>query len=105
MITSGIVLFTILCTYFLSEQPVILLILLIFIAYAKHKIYPIKKELLWFVFICVGGAIVEVLLVNTGSAWSYSVSQFFGIPIWIPPFWGVAATTIVVMYEGLINKL
>ena len=65
--------------------------------------YPIKKELLWFVLISVGGAVVEVMLVNFGQAWSYTTSQFFGIPIWMPLFWGVVGTTIIVMYDGLTN--
>jgi hypothetical protein len=67
-------------------------------------LYPIKKELLWFIFICIGGSIIEILLVNYGHAWRYATPQFFGIPIWMPLFWGVVGTTIVVLYDGLIKK-
>lgn len=75
--------------------------LLVITAYVKHRLYPIKSELLWFALICFGGAIVEILLVNMGEAWSYSSSQLFNIPVWMPLFWGVVGTTIVVVYEGL----
>jgi len=101
IVSLGILLFSILCTFFLSNQDVLHSILLIFIAYIKHKIYPIKKELLWFILICVGGAIVEISSVNISHAWSYSNAHFFGIPIWIPLFWGVVGTTIIVLYDGL----
>lgn len=104
-ITSiGIMLLSILCTFLFSNQAILLSIILVLIAYAKHKIYPIKKELLLFILISVGGAVVEILLVNSGSAWNYSSSQLFGIPFWIPFFWGVMSTTIVVLYDGLINR-
>jgi len=97
-------LLSILCTFLFSNQAILLSIILVLIAYAKHKIYPIKKELLLFILISVGGAVVEILLVNSGSAWNYSSSQLFGIPFWIPFFWGVMSTTIVVLYDGLINR-
>jgi len=103
IISVGILLFSVLLTYFLSKQPILLSIILIFMAYIKHIIYPIKRELFWFLFVCIGGAIIEVLLVNSGSAWKYSVSQFYGIPIWIPFFWGTVSTTIVVIYDEFIK--
>jgi hypothetical protein len=89
---------------FLWNHVVTFSLLLMFLAYAKHKLYPIKKELLWYVFICVSGAIVEIILVNFGQGWTYSNSNLFGIPIWIPFFWGLIGTTIVVLYDGLTNK-
>ena len=104
LISTSILLLSISFTFFLSNQYLLHSILLIFLAYIKHKIYPIKKELLWFIMICVGGAIVEILLVNISHAWNYSNPQFFGIPIWIPIFWGVVGTTMIVVYDGLTNK-
>ena len=59
---------------------------------------------MWFVLIGAGGAIIEMILVNFNGSWSYSNQQFFGIPFWIPFYWGNLSTTLVVMYEGLINK-
>jgi hypothetical protein len=77
---------------------------LLLIAYAKHRLYPIQAEWLWFGLICVGGAIVEIALVNGGQAWGYAESQLFNIPIWMPLFWGVVGTTVIVMYDGLTKR-
>ncbi len=101
VVSAGILLFSIGALFFLWRQTWVLSILLIVVAYVKHRLYPITSELLWFALICVGGAIVEALLVNVGGAWSYASSQLFNIPIWMPLFWGVVGTTIVVMYNGL----
>jgi hypothetical protein len=104
IISVGILLLSLLGELLLWNQVALFSILLILLAYAKHKLYPIKKELLWYVLICVGGAIGEILLVNVGHGWSYSHPDFFGIPMWIPLFWGVVGTTIIVTYDGLIHK-
>jgi uncharacterized membrane protein YoaT (DUF817 family) len=102
--SSGILLLTILATFFLAQYQILLSILILLIAYIKHRLYPIKKELTWFTLVTVSGAITEVLLVNSGSVWTYSISQFYGIPVWIPLFWGTIATTIVVIYNGLVDR-
>ena len=104
VISTNILLLSTLCILSLSRQAILLSILLMLIAYAKHRIYPIKKELLWFVFICVSGVIVEIILVNFGRAWNYSTPQFFGIPVYMPIFWGLLGTTIIVIYDGLIDR-
>lgn len=101
IILIAILLFSHLCTTSLSEQTILLSTLLILIAFIKHKIHPIKKELLLFVSIFIGGPIMEIVLVNFSKAWSYSNSQFFGIPIWIAPYWGLMGTTIIAIYEEL----
>ena len=88
----------------LWKYAVVFSILLIILAYIKHRIYPIKKELLWFMIISLGGAVVEIILVNFGHGWSYTDSNFLSIPIWIPFFWGLIGTTTIILYEGLINK-
>jgi hypothetical protein len=104
IVSTSILLFSIAVLFFLWKQPVLLSVLLIITAYVKHRLYPIKSELVWFALICLGGAIVEILLVNIGGAWSYTSSQLFNIPVWMPLFWGVVGTTVVVMYDGLTEK-
>lgn len=104
IISMSILTISLLGELFFWNQVEAFSILLILLAYIKHKIYPIKKELLWYLFICVNGAIVEILLVNFGHGWTYSNPNMFGIPIWIPLFWGLIGTTIVVLYDGLTNK-
>jgi len=104
VIANGILLVSIGCLFLLWKQPVLLSVLLLLIAYGKHKLYPIKSELLWFVLICIGGGLVEILLVNFGHAWSYTQPQLYDIPIWMPIFWGLVGTTVIVMHEGLTKK-
>lgn len=103
IVSIGVLLLSLLGELLLWNQVIIFSILLILLAYAKHKIYPIKKELLWYLLICVGGAVVEIILVNFGHGWSYSNPQLFGIPVWIPLFWGVVGTSIIVLYDGMVN--
>lgn len=100
----SVFLISVLCILFLWKQTILLSVLLLLIAYIKHKICPIKRELLWFVLVFLGGAIVEILLVNFGNAWSYSTPQLFNIPIWMPVFWGVIGTTIIVIYDELTGN-
>lgn len=101
IISASILLFSIAALFFLWRQPLLLSALLVITAYVKHRLYPIKAELVWFALICVGGAIVEALLVNIGGAWSYASSHLFNIPVWMPLFWGVVGTTVIVMHAGL----
>jgi hypothetical protein len=91
--------------FILWRQPVLLSALLLLAAYIKHRLYPIKYELLWFVLICVGGAAVEGLLVNGAEAWNYVSPQVFGIPVWMPLFWGTVGTTVIVMHDGLVKTI
>lgn len=104
IVSTGLLFLSLLGELLLWKYVVVFSILLIVLAYIKHKIYPFKKELLWFVLISVCGAIAEIVLVNFGHGWSYSNPNFFGIPIWIPFFWGLVGTTTIVLYDGLIDK-
>jgi len=78
--------------------------ILVLIAYMKHRVIPTKRELLWFGLISVGGLVVEIILVNVANEWRYASPHIFGVPVWMPLFWGVIGTTIVPLYEGLIEK-
>lgn len=103
-ISLGILFLSLLGELFLWNYVLIFSICLMILAYIKHKIYPIKKELLWYLLICIGGAVVEIILVNIGHGWNYENPDFLGIPFWIPFFWGLVGTTAVVLYDGLVNK-
>lgn len=102
--SSSILLLAFLCILVLLNNKEILSILLIFLAFVKHRLYPIKKEFLWYVLITFGGLAVEVILVNIGHGWSYTKPDLFGIPIWIPFFWGLIGTTTIVLYDGMMSE-
>jgi len=86
-----------------SSHAFILSFLLIFLAYIKHKLIPIKKELFWYLLVCIGSVAIEVFLVNVGGAWEYSNKSFLNIPIWMAFFWGVIGTSIIVTYDKFVN--
>lgn len=46
----------------------------------------IKTSLMCMIF----GPIAEAIAIAFGS-WTYSNSQFMGVPIWLSPLWGIAA--------------
>lgn len=104
IVSMIMLLFSLISELLLWNQAILLSILFILLAFIKHRIYPIKKELAWYLMICVGGALIEIVLVNFGHGWSYSNPSFLGIPVWIPFFWGFVGTTIIVIYDGLTNK-
>lgn len=87
----------------LWNNIILLSLLFIVLVFVKHKIYPIKKELFWFLSISICGAIVEIILVNSGHGWVYSNPDIWGIPLWIPLFWGLIGTTVIVIYEAITN--
>ena len=72
---------------------------LVVLALLKHRVLPIRKELSWYLLILTGGALVEIVLVNIGNAWTYTNPQFLGIPIYMPLFWGVIGTAIISFYH------
>ena len=99
-ISVGILIAALLGELFLWDKIVLFSIILVILALIKYLIYPIKKELVWYLLICFGGVLIEIILVNFGHGWTYVSPNIFGIPIWIPLFWGLVGTTIVVIYEG-----
>ena len=103
-VSSGIVLLCLLGELLLWKNVLVFSTCLILLAYLKHRLYPIKKELLWYVLICFGGATVEIILVNVGRGWSYFHPDFLGVPFWIPLFWGLIGTTIIVIYDVLTQN-
>lgn len=87
----------------LSHFPLLLSLALVALAFGKHMIAPIKIEMVWYLLIFLGSAIVEIVLVNTIHAWAYTDTYMFGVPVWAPLYWAVLGTTIVSLYEGLTS--
>ncbi len=103
-IALSILLAAIVCIIFLWRQAILLSLLLIALTLVKHRLFPIKKELLWYIGLTCGGAIVEILMVNIGRAWRYVTPQVLNIPLWMPLFWGLVGTTSIVLYTEISRK-
>jgi len=104
IVSLVVILISLLGELLLWNQVLVFSLMLIVLAYIKHKIIPIKREFLWYLLLCLGGASIEVVLVNVGHGWSYIKPDVLGIPFWIPLFWGLMGTTVVVMYNGFIQQ-
>lgn len=104
MAISGMVLLlTVLVTSLLWQQAVFLAAVLVILFILKHRVIPVEKELLLFIFGALSGPVCELIVISNG-AWSYTQPDLFGIPIWLPFLWGLAGVTGVSFYQGMINK-
>lgn len=103
VISTSVIILSLLGELLLWNNVILLSIVFIILAIVKHRIYPIKKELFWFLLISIGGGIIEIIMVNFGHGWVYSNPNFWGIPLWIPLFWGLMGTTVIVLYDAITN--
>lgn len=87
----------------LWKLPLFLIIVLILLALLKHKLSLIKKELILYILSGIIATITESLIMSSG-AWFYQSPQIVNFPIWLPFLWGLAGTTGITLYEGLIGK-
>lgn len=88
----------------LINNPLLLSCFLILIACTKHKLIPIKKELMWFALVSIGSAIGEIFLVNVTHAWSYANPHLFNVPLYAPLYWGLLGTTLALVYNLIIRE-
>lgn len=71
------------------RTPIVVFFLLILLFIELNRTFNwryIKTSLLAMVF----GPVAEAIAIAF-STWTYSNSQFGGIPIWLSPLWGIAA--------------
>ena len=104
LVSTSVVILSCLALLLFNLQSFLLCAFLILLAFVKHKIYPIKKELFWYLLVGFGGAFIEIILVNIGNAWGYSTQHIFNIPIWMIFFWATLGITIISLYEGINIK-
>jgi hypothetical protein len=96
----GIVLLALIINLLFWKMTILASSIFLALAYIKHQFYPIKNEFLWFLFISLGFSIAEILILNIGGGWTYTQPQIYGIPIWLPFFWGLIGTSILSIYEN-----
>lgn len=84
---------TLLATAALWRHPLALIVLVFAVGVGIFLLRPTRPSLVVYAVGFVFGPTAEVLGIHTG-AWSYSSSDFLGIPIWLPFVWGNAALFI-----------
>jgi len=84
---------TLLIAVFLYEKILPATILLALIALIGLMKWNSKITLIIFIIGAIGGAFAEIYAINNG-VWSYSVSNFKNIPVWLFIVWGNAAAFI-----------
>ena len=100
----GMILLIIIAISVLWQQVYVLSLLMLVFAYARHKVYPIKHEWLWFVVIGFIGPLTESIIMKTSGAWAYSTIQVFNFPLWLPFLYGLAGSICITLYEGISRK-
>ncbi len=99
----GYIALGILAVSFLWRSAFLLSFVLVVMAFIRHRVFPIKREFLWLVFVGILGATGEGLIMLSG-AWSYAEPQIFNMPLWLPFLWGLTGPTAVTLYQGLTDK-
>lgn len=89
----------------LWQSPYLLAVVLAAIAFVKHKLYPLRFELLWYCGVAVLGAYAEALIIAEGGAWSYAKWQYANIPVWLPAIWGLVGISLMTAYSALTEKV
>lgn len=89
----------------LWKAPFLLAAVLCLLAVVKHILFPLKWELIWFLVVAALGANAEALIIRAGGVWTYANSQFWGIPVWLPAIWGLAATSVLTAYSAVTEGL
>lgn len=74
------------------NEPNLTTLILGLLVLGMFALSPRRTTLAAFLIGAIGGPLSEVVAVHFG-AWSYADAQFFGIPVWLPLIWGLAAVT------------
>lgn len=88
----------------LWRAPYVCLAAITAMAWIKHKLFPMRLDLLVFVLVAVMGAYAESMIVLSG-AWSYANPQIAGIAIWLPAMWGLTGVSLPTSYAALTEPI
>lgn len=85
----------------LWESPHVLMIAL-FVLYGFWQSLVLKERSYIYIFVIAGvfGPLAEIIAIYAG-AWQYSLPQLLGIPLWLPPLWGLAGVFLVRIWQKL----
>jgi uncharacterized membrane protein YoaT (DUF817 family) len=93
LISAVLAFSTLLVTAALWRHPVALIVVVLAVGMGIFLLRPTGPSLVVYAVGFVCGPTAEVLGIHAG-AWTYSTSDFLGIPIWLPFVWGNAALFI-----------
>lgn len=82
------------------SEPVMLFVLLMLLSGVALSWRASKLKLIVYLVCVVWGPLAEAVAISFG-AWTYASPQFFGIPFWLAPLWGLAGLFIVGVYDAL----
>jgi len=88
----------------LWQMPYVLSGVLVAIAWLKHRLFPIRFEVLWFCGVAALGAYAEAWIITDSGAWSYANWQVAHIPVWLPAIWGLVGISLMTGYAALTEK-
>ena len=91
-------------TSLLWSNTFLLTIVLLLIAIIMISIGNKKRDLILFVLGGFFGVIAEAIAIANG-AWTYTKSDFMGIPLWLFFLWGMAALYLSKIYKGICEYL
>ena len=87
------------------RQPFLLFCVFIVLAFIKHLLSPIKRELLYFVLAGILGTGSECLVMYIGgNPWNYNNTTILNFPIYALSLWGFAAISFLTLAQGLSEK-
>lgn len=87
------------------KQPFLLFYIFIVLAFIKHLLSPIKRELLYFVLAGILGTGSECLVMYLGgNPWNYANTTILNFPIYALSLWGFAAISFLTFAQGLSEK-
>ena len=75
------------------NKPFYLFIIICILSILMLTIWNNKEDFYLFIICGITGALAETIAIFFG-AWTYSYSNFIGIPYWLFPLWGLAAVFI-----------
>jgi hypothetical protein len=47
-----------------------------------------------YLFVAIMGPLAEIVCIDVG-AWRYAGETFLGVPVWLPPLWGIAGLCFI----------
>lgn len=101
--TSALAAASLILVSLLYAESALLTGLLLLIAALMLSLRYSKNELLLFITTGILGPVAEMVGMRTG-AWGYALPDFWFIPFWLPPLWGLAGIFVVRLHECIAES-